>query len=68
MAVDMNKISTTNKNTLSSYANNTKKEVIKGNGMYTFVYGKGSNRKSETKHLSESQAKVYKQNLEKQGY
>ena len=44
------------------------KQTIEGNGMYTFVYGKGNRKVSETKHMSEVQASNYKSQLEKAGY
>jgi len=40
------------------------KNVIEGNGMYTFVYGKGAKKQSITRHCSESQAERIKQDLE----
>jgi hypothetical protein len=44
------------------------KTVVGGNGMYVFVYGEGKKKKSETRHMSESQANTYKAQLEKAGY
>jgi hypothetical protein len=40
------------------------KQLIEGAGMYTFVYGTGSKRKSETRHMTETQAKAHKLMLE----
>ena len=40
------------------------KQLIEGAGMYTFVYGKGSKRVSETRHMTEAQAKQHKAYLE----
>ena len=67
MVVEMNRISTHKKSTQgiqmstnSGYA----RKLIEGAGMYTFVYGKGSKRKSETRHMTESQAKQHKSYLE----
>jgi hypothetical protein len=71
MAVEMNKISTCGRNYSGSYGGtgeSAKKTLIKGNGMYTFVYGKGSSKVSETRHCSEAQAKSYKEQLEKAGH
>lgn len=42
--------------------------TTEGHGMYVFVYGNGSKRKSETRHCSEGQAKAYKEQLEKAGW
>lgn len=39
-----------------------------GHAQYVIVYGKGSNRKSETKHCSEDAIQAYKKQLEKAGY
>ena len=33
--------------------------------MYTFVYGKGSKRTSETRHMTPAQAEAHKSNLER---
>ena len=38
--------------------------TMKDGGMYTFVYGTGSNRVSETRHMTEQQAKLHKSQLE----
>jgi hypothetical protein len=72
--VEMNRISTAKKSVkgIPVKAENGNvtytKNVIEGNGMYVFVYGNGSKRKSETKHMSESQARIYKEQLERAGY
>ena len=68
MAVEMQRVSTCKKNYSSTYGNGAQKSLTAGNGMYTFVYGKGSNRVSMTKHCSEAQAKSHKEMLEGQGY
>lgn len=39
-----------------------------GHAQYVIIYGKGSNRKSETKHCSEDAIQAYKKQLEKAGY
>ena len=36
-----------------------------GTHQYVFVYGKGSKRTSETRHMTEAQAEAHKSNLEK---
>ena len=41
------------------------KNVVAGNGMYVFIYGQGTKRKSETRHMSAAQAEAYKKQLEK---
>lgn len=72
--VEMNRISTckksvngeavTSKSTQTTYT----KKTVEGNGMYTFVYGKGNKKVSETKHMSSVQADNYKKQLENAGY
>lgn len=42
--------------------------TTKGHAQYCIIYGKGSNRKSETKHCSEDYINNYKKELEKAGY
>ena len=71
--VEMNRVSTckksvngeavTSKSTQTTYT----KKTVEGNGMYTFVYGKGNRKVSETKHMSEVQASNYKKQLEHAG-
>lgn len=74
MAVEMNRVSTHKKSvngepvTSKSGQTTYTKRTVEGNGMYTFVYGKGNKRVSETKHMSSVQADNYKQQLEKAGY
>lgn len=74
MAVEMQRISTHKKSvrgdvvTSKSGQTTYQKQIIEGNGMYTFVYGKGNRKVSETKHMSEVQASNYKSQLEKAGY
>lgn len=64
--VEMKKISSHKKQRQAvKYANTTSgNRTVKDGGMYTFVHGKGSNRKSETRHMTEQQAKAYKEQLE----
>ena len=48
-----------------TYANTTSgNRTLKDGGMYTFVYGKGSKKVSETRHMTEQQATNYKKQLE----
>jgi hypothetical protein len=71
MAVEKNRVSTAARNKTKTYGtsgNTMTTHITKGQGMYTFVYGKGANRVSETKHCSEAQAEAYKEQLEKAGY
>ena len=74
MAVEKNRISThlksrTGESFQSKDGQTTyQRKTVKGMGMYTFVYGKGSKRVSETKHMTEQQADAYKSQLEKAGY
>lgn len=74
MAVEMQRISThkktTNGEAVASKSGQTTytKRTVEGLGMYTFVYGKGSRKVSETKHMSDSQADNYKKQLESAGY
>jgi hypothetical protein len=67
--IEMNRVSTHKKTKTGVPADGTNyaRRTVEGYGMYTFVYGKGSKRVSETKHCSESQAKSYKEYLEKAG-
>lgn len=69
--VQVNKISEHKKTKAGSIVPESKARInqtVKGHGMYTFVYGNGSSRKSETKHCSEASAKQYKTQLEQAGY
>lgn len=72
--VEMNRISTCKKSvsgeavTSKSAQTTYTKRTIEGNGMYTFVYGKGNKKVSETKHMSTVQADNYKKQLESAGY
>lgn len=71
MSVVKNRISTAKKTTNKTYESKSgviKTRVVEGNGMYTFVYGNGSKKVSETRHMSESQANSYQEQLEKAGY
>ena len=71
--VEMNRVSTHKKSTkgevVTSKSGQTtyQKSTTEGNGMYTFVYGKGNRKVSETKHMSEVQASNYKKQLENAG-
>jgi len=48
-----------------TYANSTSaNRTLKEGGQYVFVYGKGSKRVSETRHMTASQADAYKAQLE----
>lgn len=69
--VTKQRISTATKNKSKTYASKSgvvNTTVTKGNGMYTFVYGTGTKKVSETKHCSEAQADAYQKHLEKMGY
>lgn len=71
MAVEKNRVSTAKKSATKTYGavgNQTTTTITEGQGMYTFVYGKGANRVSETKHCSEAQADAYQKQLEAAGY
>ena len=43
------------------------KRTTEGHGMYVITYGKGSNKKSMTRHCSEAQAEKIVEELTKQG-
>ena len=71
MAVHKQKISTAARNKTKTYArqgDSLSTKIVAGQGMYTFVYGTGSKKVSETKHCSDGQADAYKEQLEKAGY
>jgi len=67
MQVEMTQISTCTRTATGNGGTQTpySKKTQAGNGMYTFVYGLGSKRVSETKHCSPEGAKAYKSQLEK---
>lgn len=64
--VIMNKVSTHTKTRqgMSYPTGASANRTIAGAGMYTFVYGTGSKRTSETRHMTEQQAHEYKKQLE----
>ena len=56
--VEMTKISTHGRT-----RNTAIRKTTRGHGMYTIVWGSGSNRQSRTMHCSEAEAQKFKDSL-----
>lgn len=63
--VVINRVSSHKRTSMGSVGENghTLNKKVEGLGMYTFAHGKGSKRKSFTRHCSEAEAKSIRDSL-----